>query len=907
MRQISIRLADMPKITLNIGFVGENAHTKILIDCKKIFDDYPNATSYITVFPPIGNSYPVMTAKVGDYVTWDVSASDVANEGDGQAQITFTDNDEVIQSYVAKTHIFGSINPGDAPDPITNWIAEANAAIGTINGAVEAAEDAQDAAEDAQDAAEDAKTAAETAQGLAEDAQEAAEAARDKAAQWATGGTTGTPGASNNAKYYSEQSSGFADNSAASALVAEGYAAGTQNGTDVASGSPYFENNAKYYAEEAADSADEAAASAAALDPDTIARVDGYYENMTVGNAEQVVSTVGVTDKVPYNFRTACGSADIGNRMTDKIVGGTICWNQQIHNGNFANTDNWGAYGSATDFAASGNVASITAPADGKSRICQAINSIIPNHVYLITCEFKHTTVQTKSGAGIGVATSTTGGANVKELLLKDAEINKWLQIDYVLVYTGSANLDVLFCGTRSSGTNANDAADTFSFRNVMLIDLTKMFGSTIANYIAALETATEGAGVAWFRKLFPKPYYAYNAGELMSVQAASHNTVGFNAWDEEWELGIFNYDTGAESDATNQIRSKNYIPVLPNTTYYIKIPGTVLVLGYDANKNFLRRVRYNSGNATFLTRTLNGDDCYYIRFCTIDTPAYGNTYNHDICINLSWDGERDGEYEAYIKREYALGDVELLGRPKLDENNELYYDGDEYESDGTVTRRYELVDLSQVTLITKATGDVNKVYSFVVPKNYFAARVSDNLTFFISDKYTYWGSNSAAGLTPIVDTADVGLYSYYNSGALTGTMYIIVPKNDSVSGHLVYMIAEPYTESADPFQTPQVVDDFGTEEYVDRAATAAVSPRDVAIPVGHESHYQANLRAKLEMAPNSPEDGDGDYIVRQTGGINEYVKLINELPTAPGTDGTYTLKITVASGTPTLSWAQDT
>ena len=82
---------------------------------------------------------------------------------------------------------------------------------------------------------------------------------------------------------------------------------------------------------------------------------------------------------------------------------------------------------------------------------------------------------------------------------------------------------------------------------------------------------------------------------------------------------------------------------------------------------------------------------------------------------------------------------------------------------------------------------------------------------------------------------------------------------------------------------------------------------RDVASPVGHETTYQANLRAKLEMAPDSP-DGDGDYIVRQTNGLNEYVTLTKELPTAPTTEGTYHLKATVASGgAVTLTWEADT
>ena len=98
---------------------------------------------------------------------------------------------------------------------------------------------------------------------------------------------------------------------------------------------------------------------------------------------------------------------------------------------------------------------------------------------------------------------------------------------------------------------------------------------------------------------------------------------------------------------------------------------------------------------------------------------------------------------------------------------------------------------------------------------------------------------------------------------------------------------------------------DFGTEEFVDAAVEA--NERDVAIPVGNETVYKANLRAKLEMAPDSP-DGDGDYIVRQTNGQNSYIPLVEvkELPDMPSSDGAYKLRCTVSNGTATLSWVSD-
>ena len=55
---------------------------------------------------------------------------------------------------------------------------------------------------------------------------------------------------------------------------------------------------------------------------------DGYYQEMTVGDAEQLVATTFTEDDAPYNFRTAGGAIDIGDRkQVEGLVGGTIAWN----------------------------------------------------------------------------------------------------------------------------------------------------------------------------------------------------------------------------------------------------------------------------------------------------------------------------------------------------------------------------------------------------------------------------------------------------------------------------------------------------------------------------------------------------------------------------------------------------
>ncbi len=607
-----------------------------------------------------------------------------------------------------------------------------------------------------------------------------------------------------------------------------------------------------------------------------IPKTDGYYEQMTVGNAEQLVSNVGIEDSVPYTFRTAGGSADIGDRETDKLVGGTIAWNQLIQNGNFADgTDGWIASNS-TIVAETGGVKVYngTSTWPGISTGTGKSISSVAGHKYmiLITGYSENTNqaigVNMQNGINDNVGTFTTTKSTVG--LIKGA--------------TSSV--------TRSVSIFTTGQSAVLHFSSIEIFDLTLMFGSTIADYIYSLEQSQAGAGVAWFRKLFPKLYYPYNAGELIHVNASAHKMVGFNQWDEQWESGTINTSGQLVADP-NYIRSKNYIPVLPNTGYFLKT-GTSLhrIFFYDIDKNFISFGYSTSANGKLYTTPTN---CYYVMFRP--ESNYGTTYKNDICINLHWDGERDGEYEPYEVHNYALdSDLVLRGIPKLDSANRLYYDGDTYESDGTVTRKYGIVDL----------GTLNWVYG----SNVFSALVN--------------GMAVLMSQTPIINSVcsaypSVGkTYTTLNDKELTTNLanyssspYCIIKDSAysdaatfkaAMSGvYLVYELATPTEEEADPYTNPQICSNWGTEEYV------VTEQSGVAMPVGHDTFYQADLKAKLEMLPDSP-DGDGDYIMRQTNGENAFIPLaqVKELPDFPTTDGNYKLRCTVSSGTATLTWVAE-
>ena len=102
---------------------------------------------------------------------------------------------------------------------------------------------------------------------------------------------------------------------------------------------------------------------------------------------------------------------------------------------------------------------------------------------------------------------------------------------------------------------------------------------------------------------------------------------TGINIWDEVWEVGSINDLNGVNLDADNTIRTKNYIPVLPGTEYYIRVPDyNARKFYYDANKQFISNL--DGTNKTFTTPR----NCYYMRFRTY--AAYGATYKDDISIN---------------------------------------------------------------------------------------------------------------------------------------------------------------------------------------------------------------------------------------------------------------------------------
>lgn len=142
MKQMQLSLEEISTSILFIGFEGEQNHTQVTFYWSSIYSKYPNAVAALTIKPPVGDPYPKAITQTGNKVVWVVSASDVANSGSGEYQLTFTDDGEIIKTYIGKFNVYNSIvGNGEAPTPVEDWVYRANEALAEIPGRVKDATD----------------------------------------------------------------------------------------------------------------------------------------------------------------------------------------------------------------------------------------------------------------------------------------------------------------------------------------------------------------------------------------------------------------------------------------------------------------------------------------------------------------------------------------------------------------------------------------------------------------------------------------------------------------------------------------------------------------------------------------------------------------------------------------------
>lgn len=224
----------------------------------------------------------------------------------------------------------------------------------------------------------------------------------------------------------------------------------------------------------------------------------------------------GSGDPSPSNVRPIHGwtGANIG---VDPKYGGFIGWNQQIdpvqYRTTFTSNPN-------ITITISGNVWSSTGAwtSGGQFRIHDNPFDVIKNHVYMV---YNNPDIYVNESGRYYEIRSSSQSAG---LSLNEASGIAKAAADMPNAY-------LMIWGVVEISTYTITLAPN-------IFDLTQMFGETIANYIYSLEQAEAGAGVAYFKNIFPKDYYEYNAGETSLVSKVNGDEYGLYPISWQTEAG---------------------------------------------------------------------------------------------------------------------------------------------------------------------------------------------------------------------------------------------------------------------------------------------------------------------------------------------------------------------------------
>ena len=358
---------------------------------------------------------------------------------------------------------------------------------------------------------------------------------------------------------------------------------------------------------------------------------EGYFPDLHAGLADNMFGSTQTNDQ--FMFRPTAGIQDIesgeaplGGGTISKVEGNTVVWNQYCRLGLVSNPHG------------------LTITSNGKG--------------------------------GIHISGTVTDTPDASRLLIDDRRVTikgdgrKYLcritQNGNIPVYAGIAGFEdseTSFFITYTSSSDWKNYPFIRAFANevfdidlyMQLFDLTLMFGegnepSTVAEFESWLET-----------NIGLKDYYPYNEGELIPVKDYKVKSVGFNAWDEEWEEGRFDDNTGEKIAGSNYRRSRNFIPVLSGYKYYFKCqnPLRLWIFFYDADKKFIGCYESPFANSYL---TIPNNVCF-IRFCNWYIAEKDYFKKGNICINLSYDDDKDGTYEPHWEHEAVIPTTKIYGK----------------------------------------------------------------------------------------------------------------------------------------------------------------------------------------------------------------------------------------------------
>ena len=326
---------------------------------------------------------------------------------------------------------------------------------------------------------------------------------------------------------------------------------------------------------------------------------DGYYENMAVGLANNLISSKGLDKTEYFNFQASAGFSDIDSGFANmkSLKGNSVVLNQLIQNGNFATTDGWVLKRfNDTTFSVENNVGTLEInSAPNAFGIFTTEMEFVNKHTYLFLMTMKASAKET---------------INIETLEQEQETLPlTWEEFGYIETVSEPDTTNLLVTNIGFSLSSPKALPLTIEMKNFMCIDLTLMFGA-----------GKEPTSAYEFVRMFPNTYYEYNTGELMSCKSSKYKYTGLNQY--------------------NVLKPNDYIKISIYSDYICNGTFTSFEL-YDSDKNLI-----STTTEWYIETPLN---CTYIK--VVDGNSSTCLYVENGDTNL---------FEDYVSKEYALPNIEL-------------------------------------------------------------------------------------------------------------------------------------------------------------------------------------------------------------------------------------------------------
>lgn len=207
--------------------------------------------------------------------------------------------------------------------------------------------------------------------------------------------------------------------------------------------------------------------------------------------------------------------------------------------------------------------------------------------------------------------------------------------------------------------------------------------------------------------------------------------------------------------------------------------------------------------------------------FFTEDYYAYKQNKLESGCVSAhkTYDGET-------LLTNTELSPITLRGLLKLS-TDKLTVDGDEYNADGSVTRKYGIVELGSLewTMSTLDRWNTTGLRNLIKKPSGLSEKAD-----IVAEQYKTVSSNDLSGDTTLIGI-ECNIYGdvKVRNGSTT----------EKPHGKIAYKLAIPTTEQTTPFTETEIVG--STEEFIDYEV--AQGNRDVAIPVGTDTDYYQEMK----------------------------------------------------------------